>query len=71
MKSTEEKIKVMQAYVDGEEVECANNSSTQWRNTPQPHWSWDIANYRIKPATKEMTVSEIEEVLGYTIKVVK
>lgn len=61
----------MKAYVDGEVVEYYHISNIQWFNTPQPHWNWTKTDYRIKLKTKEMTVSEIEQQLGYTIKVVK
>jgi hypothetical protein len=73
MKDTQDKIKVMQAYVDGEEIEFSNNT---WPNSwcgisTNIKWSWAKVNYRIKPKVKEMTVSEIEKQLGHSIKVVK
>jgi hypothetical protein len=53
---TIEAIKVMQAFVDGKEVEQKNNHHLTnalplWNPAPSPAWNWgdDIKNYRIKP----------------------
>jgi len=69
--STEEKIKVMQAYVDGERVEWVHVCSRDWSEDSNPLWNWNDFKYRIMPKAKEMTVEEIEKQLGYSIKVVK
>ena len=49
---TKEAIKVMQAYVDGEEIEaCARDHmvSYDWYDCPTPNWDFSIWDYRIKP----------------------
>jgi hypothetical protein len=55
-KQTIEAIRVMQAYVDGKEVEVKNNHHLTnalplWNLAPNPVWNWidDIKSFRIKP----------------------
>lgn len=43
---TEERIKVMQAYVDGKEIQCRDDD--KWVDVKSPDWIECIA-YRIKP----------------------
>lgn len=54
---TLEKIKVMQAYVDGAviqiEVASSKIGETSWKEVNDPTWSWRDNNYRIKPATPD------------------
>jgi len=47
MNRTIEAIKVMQAYVDGKEVEVL--FAGKWQTTNIPSWSWSETTYRIKP----------------------
>ena len=49
---TIEAIKVMQAFVDGKEVECADVRNLQWGTTSNPAWKWYESTYRIKPTAK-------------------
>jgi hypothetical protein len=49
IEQTKEAIKVMQAFVDGKEVE-ALSPGKKWGRTPGPRWGWDDTEYRIKPA---------------------
>ena len=46
---TIEAIRVMQAYVDGKEVEL--RVGDEWKQTFTPLWQWYIGTYRIKPTT--------------------
>ena len=53
---TIEAIRVMQAFVDGKEVELKNNHHLTnalplWNLAPNPVWNWidDIKSFRIKP----------------------
>jgi hypothetical protein len=48
IEQTKEAIRVMQAFVDGKEVE-ALSPDKKWRRTPAPRWGWDDTQYRIKP----------------------
>ena len=45
-----ERIKVMQAYLDGKNVECYDEQSGVWNFIFNPSWS-DKLRYRIKPET--------------------
>ena len=48
---TIEAIRVMQAYVDGKEVEF-KWGSMDWNSTDKPEWNWSAYDYRIKPTAK-------------------
>ena len=45
---TIEAIRVMQAFVDGKEVEF-KWGSMDWNSTDKPEWNWSAYDYRIKP----------------------
>ena len=47
MTRTIEAIKVMQAYVEGKEVEVL--FAGKWKTTNVPSWSWSETTYLIKP----------------------
>ena len=47
MTTTAEKIKVMQAFEDGAEIEWHNGS--QWVSREAPEWNWCDCDYRIAP----------------------
>lgn len=56
MKTLKEKIEVMQAALDGEEIEARkkNCTSDSWAFIPNPDFeSWNILDYRIKPTPRE------------------
>lgn len=46
---TKEAIRVMQAYVDGKEVESVNRRGIVWMRAPEPCWDWLNCDYQIKP----------------------
>ena len=46
---TIESIRIMQAWVDGKEVECQYHGSETLSNAPNPSWNWFDCTYRIKP----------------------
>lgn len=49
---TKEAIRVMQAYVDGEEVQYSpkqGKGSYFWTTKDNPLWNWEHYDYRIKP----------------------
>lgn len=48
MKTTKEKIEVMQAYERGEQIQI-NNSNNMWEDIETPIWDWVNCNYRVKP----------------------
>ena len=51
---TAERIKVMQAFVDGKAIEERRISfdHTEWIDNNNPEWRWDKFDYRIKPESK-------------------
>jgi len=46
---TIEAIKVMQAFVDGKEVEWRDGKFEGWETIISPKWNWHDNEYRIKP----------------------
>ena len=57
MTTTEEKMKVMQAHLDGLEIELRLGSHSNWEEVKKgPLWNWNDFDYRIKP--KEKTLEE-------------
>lgn len=51
---TIERIKVMQAFVNGKAIEERRISfdHTEWVDNNNPEWRWDKFDYRIKPESK-------------------
>lgn len=49
MKPTAEKIKVMQAFEDGAEIEVTGKPHVSWRllTIDKPKWNWGTCNYRV------------------------
>ena len=50
IEQTKEAIRVMQAFVDGKEVEL--RVGDEWKRTFIPLWQWHTDDYRIKPTAK-------------------
>ena len=48
MKTTKEMIGVMQAYLDGEKIECKIEGLDIWEMTCSPGWDWMHFDYRVK-----------------------
>ena len=51
IEETKEAIRIMQAFVDGKEVE-AFSPCQKWERATTPRWGWDDTQYRIKPTAK-------------------
>ena len=49
---TIEAIRIMQAWVGGKEVECADVENPRWGPTIMPAWNWSDYIYRIKSTAK-------------------
>jgi hypothetical protein len=47
IEQTKEAIRVMQAFVDGKEIQIIY--AGVWRLASTPRWGWDDTEYRIKP----------------------
>ena len=51
--TTEDKIAVMQAHLDGKTIECKPHNETKWVTAHfEPYWNWEYMEYRIKPEGK-------------------
>ena len=50
IEQTKEAIRIMQAYVDGKEVEF-KWMSKGWNSNDKPEWNWSAYDYRIKPTS--------------------
>lgn len=46
-------IRIMRAYVNGEEIEYCNDGEdvAEWTTTASPVWEWNSCDYRVKPGT--------------------
>lgn len=52
MMTTAEKIKVMQAYEDGKQIQKVTRGEEDWKDWDvswEPTWNWDTFDYRVKP----------------------
>jgi hypothetical protein len=63
MKSTAEKIAIMQAFLDGKTIEAkdpfGSGDKGKWIILEgEPNWQWGQLHYRIKPEPKEIWVNE-------------
>lgn len=56
MKTTAEKIKVMQAFERGEQIE-AKMDEAPWVRSVDPSWDWTTFDYRVKPTKKPVAFS--------------
>ena len=64
MKTTKEKIEVMQAFEDGREIQRKCWDSNTWLNShsaPEPDWDWLTWDYRIKKSTILVNGIEVPE----------
>ena len=56
---TKAAIEVMQAYVDGAEIEFANIGEDEWaKKTLHMMWDWVHYRYRIKPKPREFWLAK-------------
>ena len=60
--NTKEKIAVMQAFVEGKEIQVSTRHSTEWKRLVwMPEWDWTSYNYRIKPEPKFVYINVYTE----------
>ena len=56
---TREAIKVMQAFVDGAEIECVlHDKADDWTPMLQPSWNFNLCKYRIKKAPRTFWITD-------------
>lgn len=51
--TTKEKIAVMQAYLDGKQIQTRRIDRDDWWDNDCPTWDWERCVYRIKPEEEE------------------
>lgn len=59
MTSTEDKIAVMQAYVEGKKIQsrcCFPKEIDNWEDCCDPVWNWGQFDYRIKPEPRRFWI---------------
>lgn len=62
--TTEEKIAVMQAYVDGKKIQVKACCVREWRDCiVAPDWDWVSYDYRVKPEEKYRPYNEYHEMI--------
>ena len=59
IEETKERIAVMQAYVDGKQIQV-ESSDSKWADVPEPSWSIN-GNFRIKPEPKYRPFKDVDE----------
>jgi len=60
--SNEEIIKVVQASIDGEQIQRQYQGCKSWDGCgPNPQWSFDDTNYRVKQLTLEEFIEEMHD----------
>lgn len=64
IKDVQDKINVMQAFIDGKEIEFRQISSYKWFDDKNPIWLWGIYEYRVKPYYRPFeTIDEVFEAM--------
>jgi hypothetical protein len=58
MTTTRERIEVMQAFVDGKEIQVRERGVDEWESVSGPSWNWYSNEYRIKPEPREIWIVE-------------
>lgn len=56
---TEDYIKVMQAYIEGKQIQYDNDG--MWIDIDFPDWDWHNCDYRIKPEPKYRPFKDVDE----------
>tara|TARA_R110002074_G_scaffold87218_4_gene192645 strand:+ start:2222 stop:2443 length:222 start_codon:yes stop_codon:yes gene_type:complete len=70
MSTTKEKIEIMQHYRHGGKIEISKGDG-DWYDVPTPCWDWSRSYYRKKLKVVEMTMQEVSEMAGHTVKIVE
>lgn len=62
--TTEEKIAVMQAYVDGKKIQAKTFGADNWMDCiVEPSWNWVVYDYRVKPEAKYRPYKDYREMV--------
>ncbi len=58
--TTEEMIAVMQAFVDGKEIEARLKRGGHWIAANHPCWDWKVYEYRVNSVPREFWINEYQ-----------
>lgn len=62
--TTEEKISVMQAYVEGKKIQVKAWCASEWKDCIfEPKWYWESCDYRVKPEEKYIPYKDYKEMV--------
>ena len=62
--TTEEQIEVMQAFVDGKQIQFKDEFSIDWIDLHStPSWNWVDKEYRVKPESKYIPYKDTNEMI--------
>ena len=67
IEQTKEAIRVMQAFVDGKDLEYKRHDGV-WMLTTMPSWNWNSIEYRIKPTATLRPWTADEVPLGAQVR---
>lgn len=66
--ATQEKIEVMQAYLDGKQIQLkdCDGKWVNWTDAKhrEPNWNWETGSYRIKPEPTYRPYKNTEEMIA-------
>lgn len=60
---TKKAIEIMQAYVDGKQIQHKRREYEMWLDIDCPSWNFQFSDYRIKPEPKLRPYASSEEFL--------
>ena len=56
MKTTKEKIEIMQAYERGEQIQVQHKYTNEWKDINSPEFNWVECDYQVKPKTLDKII---------------
>ena len=72
-KTTEEKVRVMKAFLKGYKIQCSYKDKDVWKdvNNKEPLWDWNYLDYRVKPQYDTSMFFPYESVKEFLIDSIK
>lgn len=61
---TEKQLKVMQAYVDGKNIQVSRKNKKEWTDADFPLWDFIVFDYRVKTEPKYRPYKNTEEMIA-------
>jgi len=58
--TTDDKIEVMQAFVDGESIQFCIRGRGGWQDVEVPSWNWKLCDFRVK---RESVLVDLDAVM--------